>query len=355
MGLLDKMRKSGSLNGFTLKESAVKLATTITKTSYPFINIAFRGSVNGGIESGMTTIAGESKSFKTILSWLLAKEYLDAYPDAIVIFYDCEFGAKNAIKQLEIDEDRVLHVPFTTVENMTKDLKQKLEDIDRKDKVLILVDSIGNAASDKEVQDTIDGKDKADMTRAKALKKFGRIITPDLNMKDIPLILINHTYKTQELYSKDVVSGGTGIMYSSDQVFIITKAQEKDAKNNVIGWEFTIRIEKSRSVQEKAKIKFKTFYDTFIDRYSGLMDIALNHGVVIKPSNGWYSRVDMDTGEVEEKRWRFADTNSIEFWGEILKHPKFDEFVRKDYELGSESREQALLYDNDTADLDETE
>ena len=195
--------------------------------------------------------------------------------------------------------------------------------------MIIFIDSVGNLASKKEVEDALDEKSVADMTRARVMKSLWRIVTPHLTTKDIPCIAVNHTYQTMELYSKAVMSGGTGGMYSANQVFIIGKAQEKDG-TELVGYNFTINIEKSRFVREKSKFPFTVTFEGGIQKYSGLMDIALEGKFVVKPSNGWYAKVDMQTGEIGDKK-RLADTDSPEFWEPLLCDDKFKEFVRKKY------------------------
>ena len=147
-------------------------------------------------------------------------------------------------------------------------------------------------------------------------------------------ILDNGVVAHNSMYPKDVVSGGTGVMYSANTVFIITKAQEK-VGTDIVGYNFTINIEKSRFVREKAKMTFQVLYESGINKYSGLLDIALESGNVIKPSNGWYQKVDRDTGEVFEKKYRLKDTYSEEFWGDILTSSSFQNYVKKRYQLGA--------------------
>jgi hypothetical protein len=169
------------------------------------------------------------------------------------------------------------------------------------------------------------------MSRARVMKSLWRIVTPHLTTKDIPCIAVNHTYQTMEMFSKSVMSGGTGGMYSANQVFIIGKAQEKDG-TDLVGWNFTINIEKSRFVREKSKFPFLVTFDGGIQKYSGLMDIALEGGFVTKPSNGWFAKVDKDTGEIGEKK-RMADTLSAEFWDPILQNQEFKDYVKSKYAI----------------------
>ena len=128
----------------------------------------------------------------------------------------------------------------------------QLEGVERSDHLIIIIDSIGNLASKKEVEDALEGKSVADMSRAKQIKSLFRMITPHLSLKDIPMVVVNHTYKTMELYSKDVVGGGTGSYYAADNIFILGRQQEKEG-TEVVGYNFIINVEKSRYVREKSK------------------------------------------------------------------------------------------------------
>ena len=125
------------------------------------------------------------------------------------------------------------------------------------------------------------------MTRAKSLKSLFRIVTPHLTTKNIPCLAINHIYMTQEMYSKPIVSGGTGIYYSANQIFIISKSQEKDG-DQLAGFKFTINIEKSRYVKEKSKLPFTVLFDSGIMKWSSLFDLAQESGHIIKPKMGWH-------------------------------------------------------------------
>jgi RecA/RadA recombinase len=276
----------------------------------------------------------------------MIKAYMDKYKDAVCLFYDSEFGiTPDYIKTNGIDTSRVIHLPIEHLEQLKFDISKRLEEIERGDKVIIFIDSVGNLASKKEVEDALDGKSVADMTRARVMKSLWRIVTPHLTTKDIPCIAVNHTYQTMEIYSKAVMSGGTGGMYSANQVFIIGKAQEKDG-TDLIGYNFTINIEKSRFVREKSKFPFLVTFDGGINRYSGIVEVALDGGFVTKPSNGWYAKVDRETGEIGEKK-RFADTQTADFMDSLLSDQGFKDYVKQRYTIAYGS----LLGDN--TDLEE--
>jgi RecA/RadA recombinase len=264
----------------------------------------------------------------------MAKSYLDKYPDAALLFYDSEFGTPQSyFDTFGIDTSRVVHTPLTDVEQLKFDIMQQLQNVERGDHLIIVIDSIGNLASKKEVEDALEGKSVADMTRAKQLKSLFRMVTPHLNLKDIPLIVVNHTYKEIGLYPKDIVGGGTGAMYSADNVYILGRQQEKDG-TEIVGYNFIINVEKSRYVKEKSKIPVSVSFEGGLSKWSGLLDVALESGHVIKPSNGWYSRVDKETGVVEDKKYRIKDTDAKDFWLPILTNKTFYDFIKNKYSIG---------------------
>tara|TARA_Y100000310_G_scaffold35889_1_gene33850 strand:- start:2355 stop:3344 length:990 start_codon:yes stop_codon:yes gene_type:complete len=326
--LAQKLMSSGAAGQMSiLSESPMFDEKDFIQTDVPILNIALSGDVDGGLTSGLTFIAGESRNFKSLLGLILVKAYLDKHEDAMCMFYNSEFGiTKDYITNIGIDPSRVVETQIEHLEQLKFHFSKTLENLDRKDKVIIFIDSVGNLASKKELVDALDEKSVADMTRAKVLKSLWRIITPTLTIKDIPCVAVNHTYKTMELYSKSIMSGGTGNMLSANQVFFISKTQDKDGKD-LTGFNFTVNIEKSRFVREKSKFPLNVQFEGFVNKWSGLMDIALECGVITKPKQGWYA------GRDEEKMFRLKDTNNEEFWDPILESEEFKNFVKSRYKI----------------------
>jgi RecA/RadA recombinase len=297
------------------------------------VNVALSGSIDGGLAPGLTVLAGPSKHFKTSFALLMAAAYMDQHKDAVMLFYDSEFGSPQSyFEQFGVDTSRVLHTPITNVEELKFDMMGQLEGLDREDKVIIVIDSIGNLASKKEMEDALNEKSVADMSRAKALKGLFRMATPYLAMKNIPMLAVNHTYMEIGLFPKAVVGGGTGIYYSADNIWILGRQQDKKG-TEIQGYHFVINVEKSRYVKEKSKIPITVSWDGGVRSYSGLLDVALAGNYVTKPSNGWYARVDRETGEVGGKV-RYDQTLEKEFWDPIFAETDFKEFVKKQYSIG---------------------
>jgi hypothetical protein len=174
------------------------------------------------------------------------------------------------------------------------------------------------------------------MTRAKQLKSLFRIVTPHLNLKDIPMICINHTYKEIGLYPKDIVSGGTGIYYSANAIWIVGRQQEKEG-TEVKGYNFVINIEKSRHVREKSKIPISVTFEGGIMKWSGLLDVAEKGGYINKPKVGWYEAVDPKTGEILSSKMLRAKeiVDNKDFWLMMFEKTDLAKFIESTYAMSS--------------------
>lgn len=179
------------------------------------LNAALTGSLFKGYPANRTVaLAGVSGSGKTYLA-------LNAVRQAIaqgyfIYYYDSENAIdKQLLTKFDIDPTKMFYIPCNTVQefrtsvsNLTKTLianKRKGIEIP---KIMIVLDSAGNLATQKEIDDAASGSEKTDMTRAKILKSIFRIIMTPLAECKIPMILTNHIYMTQDLFSQSVAGGG---------------------------------------------------------------------------------------------------------------------------------------------------
>lgn len=309
-------------------------------TTVPIINVALSGRIDGGLYPGCTMFAGPSKHFKSKFALFLMAAYFAFYKDAAALFYDSEFGSPESyFKGADIDTSKVLHSPLLNMENLKFDVIKQLEDIKRGDHLFTLIDSLGNVASKKELEDAKNQKAVTDMTRAKDIKSFFRMVTPYLNLKNVPLVVVNHTYETQEMYSTQVVSGGTGSYYNSDNIYIIGREQDKDSQGKLEGYIFSLNVEKSRYVKEKSKFKIEVDFKKGINRWSGLLAEAVESGHVIKEKKG-NSHIYFKKGEDNTKGLSEAKTNTKEFWFPVLDDQTFKDFIEKKYKLSEEAMVQ---------------
>jgi|TARA_R110000803_G_scaffold55945_2_gene113019 RecA/RadA recombinase len=336
--LMEKLARNSTVKlTASIMDSKVYGKKEMSPTPVPMVNVALSGRVDGGLTPGLLMLAGPSKHFKSAFALLMAAAYQKKNKDAVILFYDSEFGTPQAyFESFGVNMDQVIHTPITNVEELKFDIMKQLEGITKDDKVCIVIDSIGNLASKKEVDDAMDGKSVADMSRAKQMKSLFRMITPHLNLKDIPLVAVNHTYKEIGLYPKDVVSGGTGAYYSADSIWIIGRQQEK-VGTEIKGYHFIINIEKSRYVREKSKIPVTVTFEGGISKWSGLMDVAEAGGYLVKPNVGWYEAVNPATGEVlmpaKMRAKEIHDNN--EFWLMMFEKTDFATYIKNSYTMAN--------------------
>ena len=340
MSVLEKLKKNSTIKMTdVITESKVFGKKDMAPTPVPMINVALSGRIDGGLVPGMLMLAGPSKHFKSAFALLMAAAYQKKYDDAVILFYDSEFGTPQAyFESFGIDMERVVHTPITDVEELKFDITNQLKELEKGEHVCIVIDSIGNLASKKEVEDALNEKSVADMSRAKQMKSLFRIVTPHLNLKDIPMIVVNHTYKEIGMFPKDIVSGGTGAYYSSDAIWIVGRQQEKDGQE-IKGYHFVINIEKSRHVREKSKIPITVTFEGGISKWSGLLDVAEQGGYIKKPKMGWYEAINPETGEVlSDKLLRAKEIiDNKDFWMMMFEKTNLQDHIHQKYSMANGS------------------
>jgi hypothetical protein len=332
--LLEKLRKNTILKPEILKNSRYFIEGQFIKTDVPLLNLAMSGKLDGGLPRGILQIAAPPKHFKTnfMIEIIKGFQIQNAGKDSLVVLYDSELGSTPSyFEKAGIDTSKIDHRPIRSVEELKTDCANLMNDISEGDNVLICVDSIGMLRSDKETQDAIDNKSTADMTRAKQLKSFFRIITGESAIKQIPIVIVNHSYQTMELYSKEVAAGGRGAQYAAHTLLFITKAQEnekEDGKNVLSGFRFTLRAGLSRYVKENASFPVSVYFGDGVNRYSGLFDFALEFGILKTEKQGWY----IVPGDEKQKRRAEIEEDS-DFMESLLANKEFCEKIEKKYAI----------------------
>jgi RecA/RadA recombinase len=315
--------------------------TDLITTPLPTLNIAYSGDIKGGLSAGITILGGESGSGKTLISWLTAKAFQDKFKEGVVLFYDSEFGTPpEYLRALNIDTARVIHTPIYNIEQLKFDVLNRLEALEKNDKVFILVDSLGLLASKKEVEDAENEKSVADMSRAKAIRSMFRIILPHISAKAVYSIFINHTYDEMGLFPKKILGGGTAVKLVANTAIIVSKSQEKDG-TELAGFNVHLNIFKSRYIKEKARLSMLLRFDGGFEQFSGIVDLAIECGLIVKPSNGYYQVVDPETGELvnDGKKFRLKDIQNPEFLVPIMRSEKFKRHIRDEYCLANDDKQ----------------
>ena len=258
--------------------------------SYIF-NALLSGSIYGGLPSNkITALAGESATGKTFFLMGVVKNFLDANPDAGVIYFESESAlTKDLIVNRGIDPDRMLLMPVTTVQEFRTQAIKVLDsylaqnEADRKP-LFMCLDSLGMLSTTKEVEDTAEGKETRDMTRAQVLKAEFRVLTLKLGRAKVPMVVTNHTYDVVgSMFPQKEMGGGSGLKYAASSIIYLSKKKEKDG-TEVIGNIIHCKNQKSRLTVENKMVDVRLTYDKGQDRYYGLLDIAEKCGVFKKVS-----------------------------------------------------------------------
>ena len=257
--------------------------------SYIF-NALLSGSVHGGLPANkITAIAGESATGKTYFLMGIVKNFLDADPDAGVIYFESESAiTRNMVVDRGIDPKRMVIFPVTTVQEFRTQAIRVIDDYmaqnesDRKPLFLCL-DSLGMLSTTKEVEDTTDGKETRDMTRAQVLKAAFRVLTLKLGRAKIPMVVTNHTYESMGLFSTKEMGGGSGLKYAASSIIYLSKKKEKDG-TEVVGNIIHCKNHKSRLTKENKMVDVRLTYDKGLDRYYGLLELAEKYEVFKKVS-----------------------------------------------------------------------
>jgi RecA/RadA recombinase len=357
------------------------------------LNAAMSGSIKKGIPGKkITALVGESGSGKTFLT--LNAVYMAQQMGFTPIYYDTE-GAidPESCRNFGIDLDNFRYEPVSDVDLLKsmyavfiKNLKElKIKGKPIKKKYMLILDSVGMLASAKEIEDARTQNNAADMTRAKSIRSFFRIVTSDLNSLEIPMIFTNHVGVNIGGYGDPVVQGGGGgVLFSPSVTLFLSRAKLKDDKDDdkrQTGVVVTAKTGKNRFAQPKV-IKFPIFFDRPFNKYAGVQDyfgwdnVGIEKGNIITEKE--YNKLKGAAKEAvrpfspagSEEVMYFSPKSTAqkyiiehlgeaiptrELWTERVMQPledRFDELIRKDFEFGSQEVEDEI---NDLLDEEEAE
>ena len=258
--------------------------------SYIF-NALLSGSVNGGLPGNkITAIAGESATGKTYFLMGIVKSFLDKDPNAGVIYFESESAVtRNMVIDRGIDPKRMVIFPVTTVKKFRTQALKVLDGYlaqneSERNPVFLCLDSLGMLSTTKEVEDTADGKETRDMTRAQVLKAAFRVLTLKLARAKVPLVVTNHTYDVVgSMFPTKEMGGGSGLKYAASSIIYLSKRKEKEG-TEVIGNIIHCKNHKSRLTKENKVVDVRLTYDKGLDRYYGLLELAEKYEIFKKVS-----------------------------------------------------------------------
>lgn len=263
-------------------------------TGSVLLNAQISGDPDKGFPSGkILQLAGPESTGKTFLCHELIKSaQKNGY---FVVYYDTEAANDaDSIIAKGIDPTNFLYCPTNIIEELTTSVINILDEVEDEEKVMLVIDSLGNLSTLKEIGDAKAGDDKRDMTRAQKLRAFFRTCTTKCGVKNVPMIAVNHVYAItggSMFGPSQAISGGGGPAYANSCTIQLTKAQLKSG-DNVIGGIFTSTTAKNRLAKEKTKIKIQISFEKGLAKYSGLDNVAVEMGWLILPERARTYRIN---------------------------------------------------------------
>jgi RecA/RadA recombinase len=300
--------------------------------SYIF-NALLSGSIYGGLPNNkITAIAGESATGKTFFVMGIVKSFLEANPEAGCLYFESESAiTKQMVIDRGIDPARMVIIPVTTVQEFRTQAIKVLDKVltekeDNRRPMMMCLDSLGMLSTTKEVEDTSDGKETRDMTRAQVLKAAFRVLTLKLGRAGIPMVVTNHTYDSMGLFPTKEMGGGSGLKYAASSIIFLSKKKDK-VGTDVVGNIVHCKNHKSRLTIENKMVDVKLSYDTGLDKYYGLLELAIKYEIFKQVS----TRIELPDGTTQFGK--SINSNPEKYFTEdVMK--RIDEAAEKEYKYG---------------------
>ena len=300
------------------------------------LNALLSGSIYGGLPANkITAIAGEAATGKTFFALGIVKAFLEKNKDAGVIYFESESAlTKELVESRGIDSSRMVIVPVATVQEFRhqsiKVIDKYIEQDEKTRKPLMFVlDSLGMLSTTKEMEDTAEGKETRDMTRSQIVKAAFRVLTLKLGKAKVPMIMTNHTYDViGSMFPQKEMGGGSGLKYAASNIVYLSKRKEKDGKE-IIGNIIHCKNYKSRLTKENALIDVRLTYKDGLDKYYGLLELAIKHNIFKSVS----TRIELPDGSKQYAKTINNEPDKF-FTKDVL--AQIDEAARKEFLYGTE-------------------
>lgn len=300
------------------------------------LNALYSGSIFGGMPANkISALAGEEATGKTFFALGIVKNFLDTNEKALSIIFESEGSiTKDILQSRGVDTKRVLIVPVETIQQFKIQALRVVDNhlgVPEKDRrpLMMVLDSLGMLSTTKEMSDSNTGKEVKDMTRTAEIKAAFRVLTLKLSKAKIPMLVTNHVYQTMGMFPTKEMGGGSGLKYSANNIIALSKSKNKDADGTVTGIFIRCKNLKSRITKENTETSVMLSYDRGLDRYYGLVDLAIDHGIFKKVS----TKIQVADGRtVFEKQ--IVNNPEKFFTPDILQ--KLDEAARKEFSYGAQ-------------------
>ena len=306
---------------------------TVDSGSY-MLNAVLSGSIFGGVHNNkITAYAGESATGKTFFVLGVAKQFLEDNPTGGIVYYDTEAAVtKQMMEERGIDTTRIIISEPDTIQKFrshalkTIDMYEKTPKGDRPP-MLFILDSLGLLSTEKELADSMEGKDVRDMTKSQLVKGTFRVLTLKLAKIDVPMLVTNHVYEVIGSYmpTKEM-GGGSGLKYAASTIAYLSKKKVREG-TDITGIIIKAKMFKSRLAKENAEAEVLLSYKGGLDRYYGLLEFGEKHGIFKKAGNRY------EIGESKLYGKQILKDPEKYFTEDVLK--KIDEAAIQEFSYGT--------------------
>ena len=311
------------------------------------LNALLSGSIYGGVPNNkITAFAGESATGKTFFVLGVLKRFLDDNPTGGIVYYDTEAAVtKVMMEQRGIDTSRVIIAEPDTIQKFRTHALKVIESYENQKNappMMFVLDSLGMLSTTKEMEDTAEGKETRDMTKAQVIKATFRVLTLKLAKIKVPMLVTNHVYDVVGSYvPMKEIGGGTGLKYAASTIAMLTKKKDKEG-TDVVGNIIKVKTYKSRFSKENKTAEVRLSFDKGLDRYYGLLQLAEKYDIIKKVS----TRYEMPDGTKVFGKAINADPEKY-FTEEIMQ--QLDEVAKKEFSYGmsEDDREDDTGMSND--------
>lgn len=341
MKALDALDKMNDHAGF-LSETCLSNVSGYHDTGCLVLNSVISGSLYKGVPKGrITGFAGPSMAGKT---YIINKILANAQKEGLIpVVFDTEAAVdERSAKGVGLDPSKVKYVPVQTVEETRNQIVAFLDKIiehNQQGKFIISIDSLGNLASQKEIADIEKDKFAMDMgTRAKGLKSMMRTLTFKAAEADTTVLFSNHTYDDPAALHPTLVknqSGGKGPVYLAS---VLVQLAKKDSRHDKAadgdeklteakiysGTILRALTVKNRFIPPFLECEMYLNFKTGLDKYSGLLNVAVNNGVIVQTGSTYQLPDGTKLGYY--KNWK----DNHELWDEKI-IPGIEENLQQNY------------------------
>jgi RecA/RadA recombinase len=300
------------------------------------LNALLSGSIYGGLPNNkISCLAGDPATGKTFYALGIASQFLRDNPEGVVIYFDTEQAVTtDMFESRGIDTNRIAVVPVATIEEFKTQALKIVNDVletpeDERKPMFMVLDSLGMLSTEKEMNDSAEGKNVRDMTKAQQTKATFRVLTLKLGKANIPMMLTNHTYQVIGSYvpTKEL-GGGIGLKYAASTILTLSKSKDK-TDEGVVGNFIKCTNYKNRFVKENKQVETRLNYSSGLSRYYGLTDLAIKYEIFKKVS----TRIELPDGSKAFEKNIDEDPEKY-YTKDIL--DKLDAAIQKDFKYGQQ-------------------